>query len=110
KEDVRRNVSVVPYGWDGGKQVISSATAWYFGKYRYEWMNRDLSLLATSDDGMNWMYMRYADIILMLSEAYYELGDLGNAKTYLQEIRERAYPNNPEMVTAYMNSLDMSNF
>ncbi|WP_353132880.1 RagB/SusD family nutrient uptake outer membrane protein [Pseudopedobacter sp.] len=110
KEDVRRNVSVVPYRWDGGKQVISSATALYYGKYRYEWMKRDLSLLNTSDDGMNWMYMRYADILLMLSEAYFELDDLGNAKKYLQEIRDRAYPNNPEMVTAYMSSLNSGNF
>ncbi|WP_437922066.1 RagB/SusD family nutrient uptake outer membrane protein [Sphingobacterium sp. LRF_L2] len=102
KEDVRRNVSVVPYRWDGGKQSISSASAFYYGKFRYEWMTRDLSLLATSDDGMNWMYMRYGDVILMLAEAYNELGDLSNAKHYLELIRNRAYPDNPEMVTTYM--------
>jgi hypothetical protein len=105
KEDVRRDVSVVPYRWDGGKQAISAANAFYFGKFRYEWMKRDLGLLATSDDGMNWMYMRYADILLMLSEAYNELGDLGNAKLYLQQIRERAYPNNPEKVSNYLSAL-----
>lgn len=105
KEDVRRNVSIVPYRWDGGKQVISSLTTWYFGKYRYEWTNRPLSLLATSDDGMNWMYMRYSDIYLMAAESYANLNDLANAKKCLEAVRARAYPNNPEMVEAYMATI-----
>src|SRR5690606_38427791 len=75
KEDARRFVSVVPYEWDragdvadaGAFQVPSSLGRLYFGKYRYEWMGRRVT--STNDDGLNWMYMRYADVVLMAAES-----------------------------------------
>ncbi|WP_233164771.1 RagB/SusD family nutrient uptake outer membrane protein [Pedobacter sp. ASV28] len=112
KEDTRRNVSITPYGWDSdgtantAYQVTSSLGKMYFGKYRYEWMKRRVT--STNDDGINWMYMRYSDIVLMAAEAINELDGQNAAAPYLKMIRDRAYPNNPAMVTAYMNTVTAS--
>lgn len=106
KEDVRRDVSIVPYEWDGGNgtsgayQVPSALGRLYFGKYRYEWMKRRVT--STNDDGLNWMYMRYADVILMAAEAINEIDGPSAAAPYLKMIRDRAYPNNPDKVTTFM--------
>jgi len=106
KEDVRRDVSCVPYEWTGGVQVPTNLGKWYFGKYRYEWMSRVVT--STNDDGLNWMYMRYADVLLMAAEAINELDGPNAAAPYFKMIRERAYPNNPEKVTAYMQQITTS--
>lgn len=104
--DVRRDVSVVPYEWDGGDgtkggyQVPSTLGRLYFGKYRYEWMKRRVT--STNDDGLNWLYMRYADVILMAAEAINELDGPGAAAPYLKMIRTRAFPNDPAKVDAFM--------
>jgi len=105
-DDVRRDVSVVPYEWDGGDgtkgayQVPSALGRLYFGKYRYEWMKRRVT--STNDDGLNWMYMRYADVVLMAAEAINELDGPGAAAPYLKMIRDRAFPTNSAKVTTFM--------
>jgi hypothetical protein len=106
RDDVRRDVTVVPYEWDGGTgdaggyQVPSALGRLYFGKYRYEWMKRRVT--STNDDGLNWMYMRYADIVLMAAEAVNELDGPAAAAPYLKMIRDRAFPTNPTKVTTFM--------
>jgi hypothetical protein len=75
----------------------------YFGKYRYEWMKRKVT--STNDDGLNWMYMRYADVVLMAAEAINELDGPAAAAPYLKMIRDRAFPNNAAKVTTYMASV-----
>jgi hypothetical protein len=102
KEDVRRDVTVVPYEWTNGVQVPSNLGRLYFGKYRYEWMNR--RVVSTNDDGLNWMYMRYADVLLMAAEAVNELDGPATAAPYLKTIRTRAYPGNSAMVDAFMTT------
>jgi len=105
-EDVRRDVTVVPYEWDGGDgtkgaaQVPSALGRLYFGKYRYEWMKRRVT--STNDDGLNWMYMRYADVILMAAEAVNDIDGPAAAAPYLKMIRDRAFPTAPAKVTAFM--------
>lgn len=105
-DDVRRDVTVVPYEWDGGSgdkggiQVPSALGRLYFGKYRYEWMKRRVT--STNDDGLNWMYMRYADVVLMAAEAINELDGAAAAAPYLKMIRDRAFPNQGTKVTAFM--------
>jgi len=109
RDDVRRDVSIVPYEWDGGDgskgayQVPSALGRLYFGKYRYEWMKRRVT--STNDDGLNWMYMRYADVILMAAEAINEIDGPTAAAPYLKMIRDRAFPTNPTKVTTYMASV-----
>jgi hypothetical protein len=96
KEDVRRDVTCIPYEWTNGKQVPTNLDQWYFGKYRYEWLNRLVT--STNDDGLNYLYMRYAEVLLMAAEAINELDGPAAAEPYLRQIRARAYPNNPEKV------------
>lgn len=110
--DVRRDVTVVPYEWDGGTgdtggyQVPSSLGRLYFGKYRYEWMKRRVT--STNDDGLNWMYMRYGDVVLMAAEAINELDGPAAAAPYLKMIRDRAFPGNAAKVTSFMASATAS--
>lgn len=100
KDDARRFVSVVPYEWDrageladaGAFQVPSSLGRLFFGKYRYEWMGRRVT--STNDDGLNWMYMRYADVLLMAAETINELDGPQAAAPYLKMILDRAFPTN----------------
>jgi hypothetical protein len=101
-QDVRRDVSCIPYEWTDGKQVPTNLNKWYYGKYRYEWLNRIVT--SANDDGLNYLYMRYADVLLMAAEAINELEGPASAATYLQQIKERAYPNNPEIVSAEMSA------
>ncbi|MBB5441142.1 hypothetical protein HDC92_004847 [Pedobacter sp. AK017] len=99
-DDVRRDVTVVPYEWTNGIQVPSALGRLYFGKYRYEWMKRKVT--STNDDGLNWMYMRYSDILLMAAEAINELDGPAAAAPYLKQVRDRAFPTNPAKVTTFM--------
>ena len=100
KEDTRRDVTCVCYEWTNGIQVPTNKGKWYFGKYRYEWLSRLVT--STNDDGLNWLYMRYSDVLLMAAEAINELDGPAAAAPYLQKVRERAYSNDPAKVTAFM--------
>lgn len=102
-DDVRRDVTVVPYEWTGGKQVPSTLGRLYFGKYRYEWMKRIVT--SSNDDGLNWMYMRYADVILMAAEAINEIDGPAAAAPYLRMIRTRAFPASPAKVEQFMTQV-----
>lgn len=113
KDDVRRDVTCVPYKWiasasspKGVRQEPNSLGGWYFGKYRYEWLNRRVT--STNDDGLNWMYMRYADVILMAAEAINELDGPAAAAPYLKMIRDRAFPAQPQKVTEFMQKATAS--
>jgi hypothetical protein len=103
KEDVRRDVTCVPYEWTDGKQVPTNLNKWYFGKFRYEWLHREVS--NSDNDGLNWLYMRYSNVLLMAAEAINELDGASAAAPYFRQVRERAYPNNPEKVEAYMANI-----
>lgn len=105
-EDTRRDVTCVPYEWTNGVQVPTNLGKWYFGKYRYEWLPRTVT--STNDDGLNWLYMRYADVVLMAAEAINELEGPAAAAPYLKMIRTRAFPNNPAKVEAFMQQATAS--
>ena len=70
------------------RQELNSIDKWYFGKLRYEWMNR---YIESTDDGINKQYMRYADIVLMRAELENELNGPASAAPYLKQIRQRAF-------------------
>lgn len=109
-DDIRRDITCVPYRWgakDDGvatsvnsngvnynvyqvPQVMSNPTAMYFGKLRYEWMNRYVT--STNDDGINWQYMRLADVYLMAAEAINELDGPSAAWQYMKPVLDRALP------------------
>ncbi|SOD14431.1 RagB/SusD family nutrient uptake outer membrane protein [Pedobacter xixiisoli] len=105
KEDTRRNVSVTPYGWGPAspttaKQAISTLSTMYLGKYRYEWMARRVT--SDNDDGVNWMVMRFADVILMAAEAINEIDGPAAALPQVKKIVDRAYGSNTANAAAYM--------
>lgn len=89
ENDIRRDVTIAPYKWVADqKQVMTKITTLYFGKWRAEWMAREMP---ANDDGVNFMVMRYADILLMYAEAVNELEGPSNAKEYLKRVRRRAF-------------------
>jgi hypothetical protein len=100
-EDVRRDITCVPYEWSNSnpsRQQLRSIGKWCFGKLRYEWMTRRVT--STNDDGINWQYMRLADVYLMAAEAINELDGPAAAAPYLKPILDRALP--AAKVNAYM--------
>ncbi|SHG87670.1 RagB/SusD family nutrient uptake outer membrane protein [Flavobacterium defluvii] len=108
--DTRRDVTCVPYKYGTAvnniaKQELGALNTWYFGKYRYEWMTRFVT--STNDDGVNKIYMRYAEVLLIAAEAANELEGPSAAAPYLKEIRQRAFPTavHATKVDAYVNAL-----
>ena len=107
-EDVRRDITCVPYDWSSTgtdttitsnnitykvkktHQQLRSIYKWCFGKLRYEWMNRYVT--STNDDGINFQYMRLADVYLMAAEAENYLNGPTAAAPYMRPILERALP------------------
>jgi len=93
-DDVRRDITCIPYKWTGTGTAIKEPNkcfgGWSFGKLRFEWLNRIVT--STNDDGMNWQVMRYADIYLMAAEAINELDNPTSAALYLKPILDRSYP------------------
>ena len=95
-DDIRRDITCVPYEWskelvNGNAHVTFRAiNKWCFGKLRYEWMNRIVT--STNDDGVNFQYMRLADIYLMAAEAENELGNTSTAWNYMRPILARILP------------------
>ncbi len=103
-DDTRRDVSIVPYEWTDGIQVPTNNGRWMFGKYRYEWLFQEAGrrVTSTNDDGLNWPYMRYSDVLLMAAEAINEIDGPVAAAPYLRQVRERAFPGNTAKVNAFM--------
>lgn len=103
-DDVRRNITCAPFNWSqtltNGRsaQELGDLKRWNFGKLRYEWMARIVT--STNDDGINWQYMRLADVYLMAAEAINELEGPSGAAQYLKAVLDRALP--ADKVSAYM--------
>ncbi len=88
--DQRRDVTCVNYKWLKDNSLEPAGIGkWYFGKYRFEWMNAQ-PYTGGNDDGIKPVVMRYADILLMAAEIENELNGPSGAKRYLQEVRARA--------------------
>ena len=54
--------------------------------------------------------MRYADVLLMAAEIAANLGYLPEAKGYLKQVRERAFPNDIAVADAYVDALGEGDF
>jgi len=95
KEDVRRNITCVPYNWSKesvSHQELNKINDWSFGKLRYEWMTSRALSLAKDDDGVNFQYMRLADVYLMAAEAINQLDGPSNAWQYMKPVLDRVLP------------------
>ncbi|KAF2513621.1 RagB/SusD family nutrient uptake outer membrane protein [Flavobacterium zhairuonense] len=110
QKDTRRDVTCVPYKYGTAvnniaKQELGALNTWYFGKYRYEWMTRFVT--STNDDGVNKIYMRYAEVLLIAAEAANEIEGPAAAAPYLKAVRARAFAaaDQAVKVDGYVNGL-----
>ncbi|WP_295649179.1 RagB/SusD family nutrient uptake outer membrane protein [uncultured Mucilaginibacter sp.] len=99
KADHRRDVSatVTASNGDGNEKMVTfvpgSKSAG--GIATNKWDENRMSppyVAAQRNSGMNWPILRMADVILLLAEVKAELGD-GDAITYLNQVRARAFGN-----------------
>ncbi|HEY6143122.1 MAG TPA: RagB/SusD family nutrient uptake outer membrane protein [Flavobacterium sp.] len=112
ESDTRRDVTCVPYRYGAAvgtppiaKQELVGLNTWYFGKYRFEWMKRIVT--SSQDDGVNKVYMRYAEVLMIAAEAANELEGPAAAAPYLKDIRKRAFvsADHAVKVDAYVDAL-----
>ena len=90
QNDIRRDITCVNYKWLKDNTIEPAGISkWYFGKYRFEWMDAQ-PYTGGNDDGIKPVVMRYADILLMASEIANWSGDLNAAKAYFLPVRARA--------------------
>ncbi|HQH40428.1 MAG TPA: RagB/SusD family nutrient uptake outer membrane protein [Bacteroidales bacterium] len=96
--DTRRDVTVALYQIDeNNKQLLRDFTEIFIGKWRREWIKPEFP---GSDKytGVNWVLLRYSDILLMFAEAENELnhGPTPEAIQALRSVRERAFKGNTD--------------
>ncbi|MBQ8158367.1 MAG: RagB/SusD family nutrient uptake outer membrane protein [Prevotella sp.] len=112
KEDQRRDATCANYKWiTDNTQAAQDGE----GVQPAKWCRMDLSVtnVASKGTGINWPVMRYADALLLMSEAYFQTGDMANAKTYLKKVRNRAFVNSPNKaakVDGYVDALSTTDF
>ena len=103
--DQRRDITCVNYKWNKDNSIEPAGISkWYFGKYRFEWMDAQ-PYTGGNDDGIKPVVMRYADILLMAAEIENELNGPSAAKQYLLPVRERAYKGHESEAEAYVAAL-----
>ena len=103
--DQRRDVTCVNYKWNKDNSIEPAGIGkWYFGKYRFEWMDTQ-PYTGGNDDGIKPVVMRYADILLMAAEIENELNGPSGAKKYLLPVRERAYRGHESEAEAYVDAI-----
>ncbi|MFT3738120.1 MAG: RagB/SusD family nutrient uptake outer membrane protein [Breznakibacter sp.] len=116
KEDLRRDVAVtwLKYSSDNKEAVSSNPLDVKFGKWRIYWMaDSYLALHKTAvsrvSTGVNWILMRYADVLLMYAEAMNALEgpDAAHAlagmtaRQALEKVRERAFGEGAAKIQQY---------
>ncbi len=100
--DTRRDVTVALYQIDGDNlRLVRDFTEIFIAKWRREWMN---PLFPGTDkyNGINWVLLRYSDILLMYAEAENELNGAPTTEAIdaFRQVRERAYKGNEDKMPA----------
>ena len=106
ENDVRRDLTCVNWKRNDKFQLVPAGIQnWYFGKYRFDWMEA-VPYAGGDDDGVKPVVMRYSDILLMAAEIANEQGSLDDAQDYMLEVRKRAYKGHESEAESYVASLD----
>lgn len=93
-----------------GAATLNTGRSTYNGKWSKLWNKSGMGNQSSEQTGINYPLMRYADVLLMFAEAVNEVEDgLGGAhgaaaQAAYKEVRQRAFPNNPEKVTELTGS------
>ncbi|EHQ30778.1 RagB/SusD family nutrient uptake outer membrane protein [Mucilaginibacter paludis] len=103
--DVRRDVTAAPYET---KNDLVSRTGHAItnipdGKFRREWWSNPVNpTLATLQSGINWILIRFSDVLLMYAEADNELNGAPSqaAISAVNEVSKRAHGGNQALVPA----------
>jgi starch-binding outer membrane protein, SusD/RagB family len=111
-KDLRRDVTCGMYDLDANLVPdIVSFTDIPQGKWSKEYCDPVLGSASFKGTGINWVVMRYADVLLMFAEAENELnGPTEAAKDALKRVRERAFApaDWPKKVDDYVSSVSGS--
>lgn len=121
KDDARKDATVATVVYSNGngdlKEVFqTNPLAYNFAKWDQRWMSENTQWLAQNQKadkkwgyGINWICMRYADVLLMFAETENELnGPTVAAKDALKEVRARAFdadPKKADKVDRYVDDL-----
>ncbi len=115
EKDLRRDFSVSRWNYDNlGNPTISVGFTMRVGKWSKLWATSSNALgpTSTSATGMNYPYMRYAEVLLMYAEAVNEISgpagpDGAKAKEALKTVRRRAFASADQAVKVdqYVNAL-----
>jgi starch-binding outer membrane protein, SusD/RagB family len=92
--DLRRDVSVAKFQIKADNSVseynVKSSINWAPGKWRRNWQTG--AIKDNNNTDVNWVLIRYADVLLMRAEAENEInGVTATAVEYLNKIRRRAF-------------------
>lgn len=122
KEDTRRDATIATAMYSNSVGEIkefyqSNPLSYNFAKWDQRWMAENKTWLNYNMNaknkwgyGVNWIVMRYADVLLMYAETENELnnGPTAAAKDALLQVRERAFAgtaNFADKTTGYVNKL-----
>lgn len=99
--DVRRDVNICQYEIlaDNSQKKDSKGGKWTPGKWRREWMAAPKN---PNNTDVNFIFIRYADVVLLAAEAYNELGQTDKAIELINSVRGRA--------NATLLNADLSNY
>ncbi|GAP69301.1 starch-binding protein associating with outer membrane [Bacteroidales bacterium 6E] len=100
EHDPRREATIFFSGqnWPGSNEIPVFASGTDPRANRKSMLPKPWPVGYPPNSPVNKVEMRYADVILMASEAYNELGNQGNALNYLEMIRSRARAGNPDIL------------
>lgn len=94
KDDLRRDMTCVPYKYDKdlNQEIDMGVAGMGAGKWSKLYMQSPLGASSGSNTGINSVRMRFADVLLMYAEAVNELyGPRDDAKEALKRVRRRAF-------------------
>lgn len=94
KDDLRRDMTCVPYKYDKdlNQEIDMGVAGMGAGKWSKLYMQSPLGASSGSNTGINSIRMRFADVLLMYAEAVNELyGPRDDAKEALKRVRRRAF-------------------
>lgn len=76
--------------WLNGEPFSSSWSPTGYLTKKHEQPLSEVSAARSGDAGLNYIYLRYADVLLMKAEAFNEINNADSAKSNLNKVRHRA--------------------
>ena len=115
RKDLRRDITCELFRYEnsGTMSIVQKPIAGltvFCGKFNRLFMENPLGNTSNKGTGINWPYMRYADVLLMYAEAANENhgGPTAEAREALKTVRRRAFSSEdwPLKVDAYVDALN----